>query len=60
MSPASPELGTEVTEVVVQEGITTAITVINQHTNDNGLCAVCASAFPCEQAHRADGFLAGL
>jgi hypothetical protein len=24
--------------------------VLNEHTNDLGLCAVCGSAFPCERA----------
>ena len=27
-----------------------ATQVINEHVNDNALCAVCGSAFPCELA----------
>jgi hypothetical protein len=27
-----------------------ATLVLNEHTNDNGLCAVCGCAFPCERA----------
>ena len=27
-----------------------AIAVLNQHINDNGLCAVCGCDFPCESA----------
>lgn len=27
-----------------------ASVVLNEHTDDNGLCAVCGSAFPCNSA----------
>lgn len=27
-----------------------ATAVLNEHTNDLGLCAVCGCAFPCERA----------
>lgn len=27
-----------------------ASVVLNEHTNDNGLCAVCGSIFPCGSA----------
>lgn len=27
-----------------------ATIVLNEHTNDLGLCAVCGCAFPCERA----------
>ena len=27
-----------------------ATIVLNEHTNDHGLCAVCGCAFPCESA----------
>jgi hypothetical protein len=27
-----------------------ATAVLNEHTNDNGLCAICGCAFPCESA----------
>lgn len=27
-----------------------ATAVLNEHTNDDGLCAVCGRAFPCERA----------
>jgi hypothetical protein len=27
-----------------------AIVILNQHINDNGLCAVCGCDFPCESA----------
>lgn len=32
--------------------------VINEHTNDHGLCAVCGCAFPCERAVLAEHNLA--
>ena len=31
-----------------------ASVVLNEHTNDHGLCAVCGSVFPCERAVLAD------
>ena len=33
---------------------------VREHVDDHGLCAVCASAWPCERAHLADAALAGL
>ena len=35
-----------------------ATVVLNEHTNDHGLCAVCGSAFPCERAVLAEHNLA--
>ncbi len=35
-----------------------AARVINEHVNDRGLCAVCGSAWPCEQAVVAEHNLA--
>jgi RNA polymerase-binding transcription factor DksA len=35
-----------------------AATVVNEHTNDYGLCVVCGSAFPCERATLAENNLA--
>ncbi|WP_165036802.1 hypothetical protein [Candidatus Protofrankia californiensis] len=35
-----------------------ASVVINEHTDDHGLCAVCGSAFPCERAVLAENNLA--
>jgi len=35
-----------------------ASVVLNEHTNDYGLCAVCGSAFPCERAVLAEHNLA--
>lgn len=35
-----------------------ASVVINEHTDDNGLCAVCGCAFPCERAVLAEHNLA--
>jgi hypothetical protein len=37
-----------------------AVTVLNEHTNDADLCAVCGSAWPCEQAVLAEHNLAAL
>ena len=31
--------------------------VLNEHVNDEGLCAVCGSAFPCQAAVLAEGNL---
>lgn len=31
-----------------------ATVVLNEHTNDLGLCVVCGCAFPCERAVLAD------
>lgn len=31
-----------------------ATVVLNEHTDDHGLCAVCGCAFPCERAVLAD------
>jgi len=31
-----------------------ATRVINEHVDDDGLCAVCGSAFPCERAALAE------
>jgi hypothetical protein len=30
--------------------ISTATSVVNEHVNDRGLCAICGSAWPCERA----------
>ncbi|NUL28426.1 hypothetical protein HRW09_02340 [Streptomyces lunaelactis] len=35
-----------------------ATVVLNEHTNDHGLCAVCGCAFPCERAVLAEHNLA--
>lgn len=35
-----------------------ATVVLNEHTNDHDLCAVCGSAFPCERAVLAEHNLA--
>jgi hypothetical protein len=35
-----------------------ATVVLNEHTNDRGLCAVCGCAFPCERAVLAEHNLA--
>jgi hypothetical protein len=37
-----------------------ATTVIGEHVNDHGLCAVCGSAWPCERAVLAEHNLAVL
>ena len=37
-----------------------AVAVLNEHTNQAGLCAVCGSAWPCEQASLAEHNLAAL
>ena len=37
-----------------------AVTVLNEHTNDADLCAVCGSAWPCEQAVLAEHNVAAL
>jgi hypothetical protein len=37
-----------------------ATSVINEHVNDQGLCAVCGSAWPCERAVLAEHNLAVL
>lgn len=37
-----------------------AVTVLNEHINQAGLCAVCGSAWPCESAVLADHNLATL
>jgi hypothetical protein len=38
--------------------ISTATSVINEHIDDQGLCAICGSAWPCERAVVADHNLA--
>jgi hypothetical protein len=38
--------------------ISTATSVINEHVNDQGLCAVCGAAWPCERAVTAEHNLA--
>ncbi|WP_019985228.1 MULTISPECIES: hypothetical protein [unclassified Streptomyces] len=35
-----------------------ATVVLNEHTNDHDLCAVCGCAFPCERAVLAEHNLA--
>jgi len=35
-----------------------ATSVMNEHVNDQGLCAVCGSAWPCERAVLAEHNLA--
>jgi len=30
--------------------LTTATSVTNEHVNNQGLCAICGSAWPCERA----------
>jgi len=35
-----------------------ATRMLNEHTNDHDLCAVCGSAWPCERAVLADHNLA--
>lgn len=35
-----------------------ATVVLNEHTNDHGLCAVCGCAFPCARAVLAEHNLA--
>lgn len=38
--------------------ISAAASVINEHVNDQGLCAICGSARPCERAVVAEHNLA--
>jgi hypothetical protein len=38
--------------------IRTATRVIGEHVNDEGLCAICGSAWPCERAVVAEHNLA--
>jgi hypothetical protein len=38
----------------------TARNVIDQHLNDNGTCAECESAWPCQHARLAESALAAL
>jgi hypothetical protein len=38
--------------------ISTAASVMNEHVNDQGLCAICGSAWPCERAVVAEHNLA--
>jgi hypothetical protein len=40
--------------------ISTAASVMNEHVNDRGLCAICGSAWPCERAVVAEHNLAAL
>lgn len=44
------------TEVDALHQLATA--VLNEHTNDHDLCAVCGCAFPCERAVLAEHNLA--
>jgi hypothetical protein len=37
-----------------------AVTVLNEHTNDAGWCAVCESAWPCDLVMLTDHSLAAL
>ncbi len=53
---AGPSTGDFPTELEILRG--TAAVVLNEHTNDYGLCAVCGSAFPCERALLAEHNLA--
>jgi len=47
------ELGSEIDVL-----ISLATHVLNEHTNTDGLCAVCGCAFPCERAVLAEHNLA--
>jgi len=38
--------------------LSTAASVINEHVDDQGLCAICGSAWPCERAVVAEHNLA--
>jgi len=42
----------------IEELAELASSVINEHTNDHGACAVCGSAFPCDRAVLAEHNLA--
>lgn len=46
----SPEGVGDVSVAALQRLRATAIREITSHINDAGLCAVCGSAFPCQQA----------
>lgn len=42
----------------VRQLLSTAARVIDEHINEQGLCAVCGSAWPCERAVVAEHNLA--
>jgi hypothetical protein len=42
----------------LEQLITLAAEVLNEHSNDHGLCAICGCAFPCERAVLAEYNLA--
>ncbi len=44
----------------IEQLIALAARVINEHVNDRDLCAICGSAWPCEQAVFAEHNLATL
>jgi hypothetical protein len=46
--------------VVLEVLSSLAVRVLNEHTNQAGRCAVCRSAWPCEQASLAEHNLAAL
>lgn len=49
----APEAGSEI--IALHQ---LATFVLNEHTDDRGLCAVCGCAFPCERAVLAEHNLA--
>lgn len=46
--------------VEIDKILSLATRVLNEHTNELGLCAVCGSAWPCQSVILADHNLAGL
>lgn len=40
----------DIIEVEIAQLVQLATAVLNEHINDQGLCVVCRSAFPCESA----------
>lgn len=40
--------------------LATATRAMNEHTDDNGLCAICGDAWPCQRVQLADVALAAL
>jgi len=51
-------LETETLDSQIERLARRACSVINEHTNQGGVCAVCGSAFPCDLAVLAEHNLA--
>ncbi len=58
--PAPPPTSGDLFPSEVMHLLGTARSVIDQHISDDGICAECASAWPCQLARLAESALATL